>query len=171
MHRKLCSDPFVGRLANSWQIARQIWNSGRERPRPLSRTPRQAKGGVGDYSKYLAAPFPKSLGPICKCSALISTTIFGPETKPQAQWDIRVQMRFLPNILRTIYAFTVTTLRAPLPLQYKAAAQFSRSRALESMPAIPLLGSLFSSSSGSKDMSYPVQKSDDEWRAVLSKGR
>jgi len=42
-----------------------------------------------------------------------------------------------------------------------------------SMPTFPLLGSLFSSSSaaGKAEMSssYPVQKSDDEWRAVLSK--
>jgi peptide-methionine (R)-S-oxide reductase len=80
-------------------------------------------------------------------------------------------MRFLPNILRTICTFTATALRAPLPLQYKAVARFPKPRVIESMPVIPLLGSLFSSSSGSKDMSYPVQKSDDEWRAVLSKGR
>jgi hypothetical protein len=37
---------------------------------------------------------------------------------------------------------------------------------------LPLIGSLFSSkaSSDSTSMSYPVQKSDDEWRAVLNKG-
>ncbi|POS78278.1 hypothetical protein DHEL01_v203335 [Diaporthe helianthi] len=35
---------------------------------------------------------------------------------------------------------------------------------------IPLIGSLFSSkASDSSQMSYPVQKTDDEWRAVLNK--
>ncbi|KAI7783707.1 methionine-r-sulfoxide reductase b2 [Diaporthe eres] len=35
---------------------------------------------------------------------------------------------------------------------------------------IPLIGGLFSSkASDSSKMSYPVQKSDDEWRAVLNK--
>lgn len=38
------------------------------------------------------------------------------------------------------------------------------------MPTIPFLGSLFSSGSSLKDMSYPIQKSDDEWRAVLNPG-
>lgn len=38
------------------------------------------------------------------------------------------------------------------------------------MPSIPFFGSFFSSTSSSSDkMTYPVQKSDDEWRAVLSK--
>jgi peptide-methionine (R)-S-oxide reductase len=37
------------------------------------------------------------------------------------------------------------------------------------MPTIPFLGSLFSSSDSSK-MSFPVEKSNDEWRAVLNKG-
>jgi peptide-methionine (R)-S-oxide reductase len=35
---------------------------------------------------------------------------------------------------------------------------------------IPFFGALFSSSS-SKNMSYPVQKSDDEWQAVLTPGQ
>lgn len=37
------------------------------------------------------------------------------------------------------------------------------------MPTIPFIGSLFTSSN-SNNMSYPVQKHDDEWRAVLNKG-
>jgi hypothetical protein len=38
---------------------------------------------------------------------------------------------------------------------------------------IPFIGGLFSSkaSAESNKMSYPVQKSDDEWRAVLNKGK
>ncbi|KAI0133548.1 methionine-R-sulfoxide reductase-like protein SelR [Xylariales sp. AK1849] len=36
------------------------------------------------------------------------------------------------------------------------------------MPTIPFFGSLFSSSASSK-MSYPDQRSNDEWRAVLNK--
>lgn len=39
------------------------------------------------------------------------------------------------------------------------------------MPSIPILGSLFGSSSNSSEkMSFPVEKSDQEWRAVLSPG-
>ena len=37
------------------------------------------------------------------------------------------------------------------------------------MPTIPFIGSLFTSSN-SNNMSYPVEKNDDEWRAVLNKG-
>ncbi|KAJ9129932.1 Methionine-r-sulfoxide reductase [Coniochaeta hoffmannii] len=37
------------------------------------------------------------------------------------------------------------------------------------MPSIPILGSLFGSSSNNTEkMSFPVDKSDQEWRAVLS---
>lgn len=37
---------------------------------------------------------------------------------------------------------------------------------------IPLIGGFFSSkASDSSKMSYPVQKTDDEWRAVLNKGK
>jgi peptide-methionine (R)-S-oxide reductase len=37
------------------------------------------------------------------------------------------------------------------------------------MPTIPFLSAFFSTSNSSK-MTYPLQKSDDEWRAILSKG-
>jgi peptide-methionine (R)-S-oxide reductase len=37
------------------------------------------------------------------------------------------------------------------------------------MPTIPFFGSFFSSSS--QKMSYQVQKSEEEWRAVLNKGK
>lgn len=40
---------------------------------------------------------------------------------------------------------------------------------LTSMPTIPLLGSLFSSTANKKDMTdYPIKKTDAEWQAVLS---
>ncbi|MCJ1364461.1 hypothetical protein MMC16_003572 [Acarospora aff. strigata] len=72
-----------------------------------------------------------------------------------------------PNLLRTIYTFTNATL--PTRTSHRALQPFARATLLKSMPTIPFLGSLFSTSSSSKDMSFPVQKSDDEWRAVLSK--
>lgn len=70
-------------------------------------------------------------------------------------------MRFptFPTILRTFYTFTNYTARYRPNQQYPA---------LKSMPTIPFLGSLFSTSS-SQSMSYPVKKSDSEWQAVLSK--
>lgn len=74
-----------------------------------------------------------------------------------------------PHLLRTFYTLTnvTTKLRAP----QKAASPFIRATAINlSMPTIPFFGSLFSSSSSSNKMSYPVQKSDQEWQAVLSKG-
>lgn len=40
------------------------------------------------------------------------------------------------------------------------------------MPSIPILGSLFGTKAAdSPAMSFPDQRSDDEWRAVLNKGK
>ena len=80
-------------------------------------------------------------------------------------------MRFpsFPIIVRTFYTLTNATSRV-LPASQKAIAPFARGTVLKSMPTIPLLGSLFSSSSSSKDMSYPIQKSDEEWQAQLNPG-
>jgi len=72
-----------------------------------------------------------------------------------------------PTILRTFYTFTNATHRPNT--QYKALLPFTRGTVLKSMPTIPFLGSLFSSS-GSKNMTYPMEKTDDEWQAVLNKG-
>ncbi|KAL8751735.1 MAG: hypothetical protein Q9184_005971 [Pyrenodesmia sp. 2 TL-2023] len=73
-----------------------------------------------------------------------------------------------PTLIRTFYTITNTTRFAHSPATQKALAPFTRGTVLKSMPTIPFLGSLFSSST--KDMTdYPVQKSDDEWRAVLNK--
>ncbi|KAI0899144.1 SelR-domain-containing protein [Annulohypoxylon nitens] len=77
-------------------------------------------------------------------------------------------MRLPPftNFLRTFYSFSYFARVRPL-------TQPSISRnpsSLKSMPTIPFFGSLFgSSSSQSSNMSYPDQRSTDEWRAVLSK--
>jgi peptide-methionine (R)-S-oxide reductase len=72
-----------------------------------------------------------------------------------------------PTILRTIYTFSNATARRPNTF-YKALSPFNRATIL-SMPTIPFLGSLFSSSNSTK-MEYPVKKSDDEWQAFLNKG-
>lgn len=41
------------------------------------------------------------------------------------------------------------------------------------MPSVPFLGSLFGTKAAdaSKMTSYPDKRSDDEWRAVLNKGK
>lgn len=72
------------------------------------------------------------------------------------------------NIVRTFYTLTNATTRA-LPASQRALRPFTRGTVLKSMPTIPSLGSLFSRSN-SQNMSYPMQKSDDEWQAVLNKG-
>lgn len=47
-------------------------------------------------------------------------------------------------------------------------------KALRAAPTIPFLGALFSSKANSEEssanMSYPDQRSEDQWRAVLSPG-
>ena len=75
-----------------------------------------------------------------------------------------------PNIVRTFYAFSNVTSRG-FAISHRIPASFARGLALRSMPMIPLLGSFFSTSNSSKDMSFPVNKSDDEWQAVLNKGK
>ena len=73
-----------------------------------------------------------------------------------------------PTIIRRFYTFSNSNARATT--QYKALTPFSRATIYKSMPTIPFMSSFFSSSSSAPKMSYPVQKSDDEWQAVLSKG-
>jgi len=72
-----------------------------------------------------------------------------------------------PTIIRTFYTFS--NYSALATTKYKALTPLSRATIYKSMPTIPFLSSFFSSSSDSSKMSYPVQKSDDEWQAVLSK--
>jgi len=74
-------------------------------------------------------------------------------------------MRFPPIFIRTIHLFTNFT--ATRSYASRAIPQ-NYITAVKSMPTIPFLGSLFSTSS-SKEMSYPVNKEEEEWQAVLSK--
>ncbi|KAI1416645.1 SelR-domain-containing protein [Hypoxylon sp. FL1857] len=77
-------------------------------------------------------------------------------------------MRFpqFSNLLRTFYSFSQLTRVRPLARQSLLLSPST----LRSMPTIPFLGSLFgSSSSQSSNMSYPDQRTPDEWRAILSK--
>jgi len=76
-------------------------------------------------------------------------------------------MRFLSysNALRAFYALASTTSR--VSAVQTSVHPFTRSIVLRSMPIIPFLGSFFSTASSPK-MSFPVQKGDSEWQAVLS---
>merc|ERR1711939_1087145 len=81
----------------------------------------------------------------------------------------KTSMRFptFPTLLRTFYTLSNYTARASS--QYKSIQPLARGTVLKSMPTIPFLSSLFGTSSSTSNMSHPVQKSDDEWRAVLNK--
>ena len=74
-----------------------------------------------------------------------------------------------PTIIKTFYSLSNYTNRNTT--QYKALQPFTRATVYKSMPTIPFLANFFgTSSSSSSKMSFPVQKSDEEWQAVLSKG-
>ncbi|APA08697.1 hypothetical protein sscle_04g034670 [Sclerotinia sclerotiorum 1980 UF-70] len=73
-----------------------------------------------------------------------------------------------PNLVRTFYTISNYTLSRLPTTQYKALQPITRGTVLRSMPTIPFLSAFFGTSS-SQHMSYPVQKSEEEWRAVLSK--
>lgn len=79
-------------------------------------------------------------------------------------------MRFptIPTFIRTLYTFSNTTLRTP-PSPFNTT--LLRPQALRglSMPTIPFIGALFHTAEN-RNMSHPVQKSDQEWRAVLNPG-
>lgn len=78
----------------------------------------------------------------------------------------------LPTILRAFYTVSHPITARILPASSpNGLLSLNRSTVLKSMPSVPFIGSLFSSSTSSKKMdSFPVQKSDDEWQAILSKG-
>lgn len=80
-------------------------------------------------------------------------------------------MRFptFPTIVRTFYTLGNFSTRATT--SYRSLQPLSKSTVLRSMPTIPFLSSLFSSNSSAPKMSYPLEKSDEEWQAVLSKGK
>ncbi|KAL8920536.1 MAG: hypothetical protein Q9172_004463 [Xanthocarpia lactea] len=82
----------------------------------------------------------------------------------------------IPTLIRTFYTISnATTSRlfnSQISRQALASSPFTRGGTigLKSMPTIPFLGSLFTSSAQSRQMAdYPVKKSDDEWRAILNK--
>ena len=81
-------------------------------------------------------------------------------------------MRFpaLPTIVRTFYTLANVTTR-PISASQRIVAPLTRGTLLRSMPTLPFLGTLFSSSASSRNMTYPVEKSDNEWQAVLNKGK
>lgn len=77
-------------------------------------------------------------------------------------------MRFPQLSTFTRAWFTFLTLSRPQISRVSAAS--AKTQTLRSMPSIPLIGALFGSRQSSSNMSYPDERSPDEWRAVLSKG-
>lgn len=75
-----------------------------------------------------------------------------------------------PNLLRTIYTVSNATTRLTTYQLNALAPSYIRAASLRgsSMP-IPILSSLFSSAP-SRNMTHPVQKSDNAWQAVLNPG-
>jgi hypothetical protein len=74
-----------------------------------------------------------------------------------------------PTIVRSFYTLSNYSARVSAQTSYKTLHPFSRGTVLKSMPTIPFPSRFFSSSSSTK-MSYPLEKSNDEWQAVLNKG-
>nr|OQO30188.1 hypothetical protein B0A51_03532 [Rachicladosporium sp. CCFEE 5018] len=74
-----------------------------------------------------------------------------------------------PSIVRTVYTFTNATFHRAAPSQLTLGTPIRPTLALRaSMPTIPFLGALFSTAEN-RNMTHPVQKSDQEWKAVLNK--
>lgn len=89
---------------------------------------------------------------------------------PTNHTNLHMRLPSFPSIVRTVYAFTNTTLHRVAPSQLTLGAAPRQGVALRaSMPTIPFLGALFSTAENRK-MSFPVEKSDQEWKAVLNKG-
>lgn len=80
----------------------------------------------------------------------------------------------IPTLLRTVLTYGNATLyRVSHQPFFNARPQLANHTIplRASMPTIPFLGALFSSGQTKmSDANYPVQKSDSEWRAVLSPG-
>ncbi|KAK8189995.1 Mss4-like protein, partial [Phyllosticta capitalensis] len=81
-------------------------------------------------------------------------------------------MRFpsFPTVIRTLYTLGNSTARRLFPAAGPAPPPrlASATLPLRAGPSIPFLGALFGSSARKTDMEYPVKKSNEEWRAVLS---
>ncbi|CZS96738.1 hypothetical protein WAI453_010135 [Rhynchosporium graminicola] len=79
-------------------------------------------------------------------------------------------MRFptFPTLLRTL--FTFSSYSARVSAQNKTLQPFARGSATKFWPTLPFISTFFGTSSSNRSsMSHPVQKTDDEWRAVLNK--
>ena len=82
-------------------------------------------------------------------------------------------MRLTPLLSKVLLALSHLSRPRTLPRALPALHGRLRPLPLRSMSGIPFLGALFgssSSSSGDSKMSYPDQRTPDEWRAVLNKG-
>jgi hypothetical protein len=75
----------------------------------------------------------------------------------------------LPNFVRTFYAFSNATFHRATPAPFSLSATRPGVALRASMPTIPFIGSLFHTAE-TRNMTHPVQKSDDEWRMQLNKG-
>lgn len=75
----------------------------------------------------------------------------------------------IPSFVRTFYAFSNATLHRTAPAPFSISARPGVALR-SSMPTIPFLGSLFHTAE-SRKMSYPMQKSDEEWRMQLNPGK
>lgn len=73
----------------------------------------------------------------------------------------------LPRLLKPASLAITRVARA----QRHIPQQPARVTPLRSMPSIPFFSSFFSSTPASNNMSYPDQRTDAEWRAVLSPGK
>ncbi|KAL6690061.1 putative methionine-R-sulfoxide reductase SelR [Trichoderma pleuroticola] len=75
-------------------------------------------------------------------------------------------MRFVPAFSRFIFSLS-TFIRVKSPHQIRQHAR--QPIRLQSMSSIPFLSALFGSSSKpSSNMTYPDQRTEDEWRAILN---
>lgn len=83
---------------------------------------------------------------------------------------ILMRLPSFSKLVRTFYAISNATSRLQAHQKAVSPLTFTRATAIRSMPSIPFFGSLFSTSSPSKEMSYPDQRSKEEWQAVLNKG-
>jgi peptide-methionine (R)-S-oxide reductase len=75
----------------------------------------------------------------------------------------------LPNFVRTFYAFSNATFHRTAPAPFSLSAARPGIALRNSMPAIPFIGSLFHTAE-SRNMSHPVQKTEQEWQMQLNKG-
>jgi peptide-methionine (R)-S-oxide reductase len=76
-------------------------------------------------------------------------------------------MRFSPLLSSLLFSFT--KLNRAIPASRTLPSPTRPITLRSSMPTIPFLGALFGSSSSNSNMTYPDQRTDDEWRAVLNR--